>query len=545
MQRTVVRTLFLVAVGLLPVQVHAQQDPVMQLFRTTWEQGAPEALAAWSGLPEASRSAETLVQVADQLLWTGKHREASALLERAAAEAPGAARVRFQQGRAHLQRAELDAAGEAFGAGLERVDSDTTLSEDERASLRRRLLNRIRFLRRSDELTRRTGPYRTDAGRTLLFKFDPYLNTFPAVVDMETGSRRILYPDERGELHWRSDEGEPVGAVRFPGRPGSGARMILEGRFDTTVARNPGVTAETFRVRSGSMSVEGTLFRPSADGPVPAVVLTHGAGLSTRYNLAHEAVAFADVGIAALVYDKPGLGRSTGANWLTLSIPRQAEIVRRAAEQLDARDDVARIGAWGFSQGGWVAPRAAGLTEAIDFVMLASGAAVTPQEQSLQSTVKRLEAEGYSEAQVDSAVAYSREMWSRVNEGAPLEAFSDLSARASGAGWGAFVQRMRMDFELAWWRDNEVDAGAALRKLDVPVLAAFGSEDAAVPADENVPLMARHLADAATDDYTLAVLPGADHTFLVGDGYHPLYFSTMTAWLRGRTDEATSARGGN
>lgn len=107
--------------------LRAQSQPVIELFRAVWADGASAALDGYADLPDSTRSADLLLQVADQLLWTGKHGEALEILAVASREAPGSADVRFQLGRAYLQRGELDAARTAFARGLDVVEEDTTL----------------------------------------------------------------------------------------------------------------------------------------------------------------------------------------------------------------------------------------------------------------------------------------------------------------------------------------------------------------------------------------------------------------------------------
>lgn len=518
----------------------AQSNPVFELFRTTWDVGADSALAEYESLPPETRSALVLVDVADQLLWTGKREAALTLLEVARREAPGRARQYLQKGRALLQSAEFAAARDAFASGIEVVDADTTLSPDEREGLRRRLENRVRFLDRRDELTAWMDAYVTPDGRTLLFKYDPYINTFPSVLDLEEGTVRILYPNGDAGLYWTSADNGTEYAVEISRGGTEGTWLSVDTPTETLSARGMGIRQQPISFEAGGASITGTLFLPPGSGPATAVVLTHGSGLSTRYNLANEALAFAARGMAAYVYDKPGLGESRGGNWLLLSIDQQADYVAAAVDALAQRTDIGEVGVWGFSQGGWVAPLAATRSTHVAFVAMASGAAVPPQEQETQSIVLRMERDGRDTAEIEAAKLYMSELWSGVNAGTPLSGFTDLAARADTASWGQYVPRMQVQFELDWWRVNQVDAGSTLELLAVPVLAMFGQVDGSVPPRDNVPLMVRHLLAAPTGDYTIAVLPGADHTFARDEefNYQPLYFSTAADWVRARFSDS-------
>lgn len=512
----------------------AQSEPVLELFRTIWDDDAAAALQQYRELPESRRSADLLVQVADQLLWTGKHGEALELLAVAREEAPRLADIQFQSGRAYLQRGELDAARAAFARGLDVVEEDPTLDSEGRERLQRRLENRVRFLDHRDALLEMTGAYETNDGRVLLLKFDPYVNTFPTLLDLSDGTVRILYPESNGDLYYRGADDRAFGVTVADGEAG-GSMLRVETEDGVAMAPDLGISRETVRFEAKGASIEGTLLLPAGvSPPYPAVVLTHGAGLSTRYNLVNEALAFATAGLAALVFDKPGLGNSIGENWLLLSIEEQAEHVGAAVALLQGRSDIEDVGVWGFSQGGWVAPLAASRNPEIGFVVMASGAAVGPQEQSVQSNVLAMENAELSAEDVEAGRAYMRELWNRVNTGLEPSEMEDLYATAVSTAWGDFVPRLRLRFEFDWWAANEVDAAATLEKLEVPVLAMLGETDAAVPPRDNVPLLARRFSRAPTSDFAIIVLPDANHQFMRDDDYQPLYFSTMIHWVADR-----------
>ena len=70
------------------------------------------------------------------------------------------------------------------------------------------------------------------------------------------------------------------------------------------------VREEAVRFASGKVNLAGTLVLPEGPGAHPAIVLFHGSGLQTRDLI--TARWFASQGVAALAYDKRGVGESTG-----------------------------------------------------------------------------------------------------------------------------------------------------------------------------------------------------------------------------------------
>src|SRR5882672_1135612 len=73
---------------------------------------------------------------------------------------------------------------------------------------------------------------------------------------------------------------------------------------------------EKVKFQSGNATLGGTLLIPAGEGPHPAVVCVHGSGEQSRNGfvsiIRFVADHFARHGIAVLIYDKRGVGESTG-----------------------------------------------------------------------------------------------------------------------------------------------------------------------------------------------------------------------------------------
>lgn len=211
-----------------------------------------------------------------------------------------------------------------------------------------------------------------------------------------------------------------------------------------------------------------------------------------------------------------------------------------AVEHLARRPDIAAVGVWGFSQGGWVAPLAASRDSLMAFVVMVSGSAVSPQEQHTQALAGRLRRSGLGPDQLEAALRHQRDVWARVNAGARLAELREMSTRAEGAEWGKHLPRFGFQWELDWWRQNEIDPAGAIRALRVLVLAVFGEQDEVVLHRENAPRLAGLLAQSASRDYTIRVLPDANHQVMTGPNYHRLYFHLLTSWATRRWSGAAS-----
>ena len=93
---------------------------------------------------------------------------------------------------------------------------------------------------------------------------------------------------------------------------------------------------------------------------------------------------FVENGSAALIFDRRGKGKSGGDTSRILPIAVMTGDVINAVKFLKERNDIdnSKIGLYGLSQGGWVAPNTASLCSDVDFLITISAPAITPDEQN-------------------------------------------------------------------------------------------------------------------------------------------------------------------
>jgi fermentation-respiration switch protein FrsA (DUF1100 family) len=105
---------------------------------------------------------------------------------------------------------------------------------------------------------------------------------------------------------------------------------------------------------SGGETVRGDFYRPSGNGPFPAVVMAGGWCYVKELRQPRYAEAFVAKGMAALVFDYRRLGASDGEPRQHLDPWDQIEDYQNAISYLEGRGDVdgERIGAWGISYSG-------------------------------------------------------------------------------------------------------------------------------------------------------------------------------------------------
>ena len=273
----------------------------------------------------------------------------------------------------------------------------------------------------------------------------------------------------------------------------------------------PSFREEEVSVSSSGVTLAGTLYLPLVPGPHPAVALVHGSQNADRSNPRYrsDAILLARHGIAALVYDRRGLGRSTGDAEATFD--DLAADAAAAVSALRARRDVGKAGLIGYSQGGWLAPLAATKTDGIFFLVLVCGPAVSVEEQEIQRVRYTLMDNGASEEDVARAVAYTRKVFDAAYRGGSWEELAAATEKAKGAPWAETAQLVTAPADLEGWRRQRFDPEPVLRRTTVPVLALFGGQDPMVPPSENAELLRRLLAEAGNRDVTIKVFPRAHH----------------------------------
>ena len=320
----------------------------------------------------------------------------------------------------------------------------------------------------------------------------------------------------------------------------------------------PAVHQEPVRFSSGDATLAGTLFLPNKPGKHPAVVLFHGSGPQPRDS--DRADWFAACGIAALTYDKRGVGQSTG-DFRTIPFQDLVEDGLSGIAFLKARSDIdaKHIGVWGISQGGWLGPLAASRSSDVAFVISVSGPGVTPGEQMVFYYASELRMQGLPDKDVEEASALRRQVWNYLATSAGYEQTKSEVQRSKAKGWYAAVRAQRDDlfgsFERAkternnnWFKtEMNYDPVATLRKLKAPVLFLFGADDRLVPVPKSAEIIRQTLTDSGHRDFTIKIFPAADHGLYLSDAtgsirLAPGYEETMKEWVLKRVRPRASGR---
>jgi uncharacterized protein len=387
-----------------------------------------------------------------------------------------------------------------------------------------------------------------------------YLQTWAELA----GSNQLVAFDENGEVRTLY----PTAPDRFIAGPGAATSSPVESRIEfqrdaggkvgsltwsrdgapVRTARRVNIERhEDVRFSNGDIQLAGRLITPTSKGPHPAVILVHASGAEDREYLLPYARFLIRHGVAVLGYDKRGVGGSTG-DWNKASFDDLAGDVVAAFEYLKTRKDIQRnqIGMLGWSQAGWVMPLAATRAKDLAFLISISGAGVSGAETTIDQARNEMTANGMRPPMIAQIVELMTLQYEYLRTGQGWDAYiaarEKIAARTGGNPPEAFPARQDHP-HLQFIRPLIVyDPAPALRQIRLPVLALFGALDNNILAEKNRSAWEAALTAGKHQDYTLRILPSANHALLeakVGNNaevkslqrFVPAYSEVVLDWL--------------
>jgi pimeloyl-ACP methyl ester carboxylesterase len=282
---------------------------------------------------------------------------------------------------------------------------------------------------------------------------------------------------------------------------------------------------QDLRVFRDEIALAGS-YSPGGD---KAVVALHGAGVGTRDFLLYEHLhrVLPPAGIGVVTFDRRGEGDSTGDS-------SRGRFQLQVEDALAVREalDVERVGLWGFSQGGWIAPLAASQSEAVAFVVGVASTGVTPSVQMMYATAQQLRLAGYGEDVVDRALDLRRRFEDSIHD-RPVDEEAlraDLLAAVDEDWFGqVWLPPTTLDDEgkRLWIEEMDFDPEPIFAQVRVPALLFFGGRDSWSPIPESVETWRR-----AKPDAEVVVFAEAEHDMTLEDGtISPEYERRLVDWL--------------
>jgi len=253
-----------------------------------------------------------------------------------------------------------------------------------------------------------------------------------------------------------------------------------------------------------SLDFTATLLKPLGPAPHPVAVFVHGSGVSDRDNFwyLYQADFLAKQGIAVLLPDKRGCGKSQG-EWHTSSIQNFSEDVLAAVDYLDRNGYAdAHIGLVGFSQGGWVAPLAASRSDKVSFCIAVSASAFPPNQQ-LSYEIKT----------------------DIINSGAPSFIASMITP--------LFAYRVTQKRKRWWILNSDFDPMPYWGNLQIPVLMILGENDSQVWVEGSSNRFIKVVDESNVSSSEVKIYVGTGHAFIDPESgwIRQDYLEFMSSWI--------------
>jgi pimeloyl-ACP methyl ester carboxylesterase len=305
--------------------------------------------------------------------------------------------------------------------------------------------------------------------------------------------------------------------------------------------------------------LRGALHLPADAGPHPAVVLLPGHGLRTNpldpgasfdYLLPLIGEHLRAQGLAVLQYGRPGTDGSQG-DWRQQTLYDRADEALAAVAHLAAAPELRpeQIGLLGHSNGGWVAPLAAALSEQVRFIVTVAGPGVSIGAQGLEAFGAALQRQGLAAEQQARLMGLARSiltLYRLIVQGRRTE-FKRLRAGLLAELAPHGERLAEFSFAVPAWEERgdilrsmdgllDHDAAAVLRQVRCPALAIFGDQDSAFDSRASAAIFAQAFREGGNPSATIAVLPGANHRMQVGqaDGslqIAPGFQALVSGWI--------------
>lgn len=269
--------------------------------------------------------------------------------------------------------------------------------------------------------------------------------------------------------------------------------LLLFSFFVAVQSCSGNVRVEEVNFTSHGATLSASIVFPSKQPITAGVVFIHGSGKQTRnIGLAQR---LANEGIATLVYDKRGAGKSGGEYEGNQSVSEKniallADDAVAALSKLSSHPSLKGIpfGFAGISQAGWIAPVAAEKSNLARFLVLWSGPVCKVSEEDIYSK-------------------YTSDRESPI-----VPSYADaLRSRTEKYIWPDFLGK-------------DTDPSDNLKKLSIPGLWLFSDNDGSIPVDLSIERLQALRKDGHRYDYVL--FSGLGHNNIDGT------FVTAVDWIK-------------
>ncbi len=305
-----------------------------------------------------------------------------------------------------------------------------------------------------------------------------------------------------------------------------------------------------YKNEKAGIDLAGTLTRPKADGPFPAVLLISGSGAQDRDETIFNHKPFLVLsdyltrqGIAVLRVDDRGVGGSGGSVSQSTSEEFAGDVLR-GVEFLKKQPkiDKKKIGLIGHSEGGIIAPMVASKSKDVAFIVLMAGTGLTGEEILYKQDALIFKANGANDEAIADNRAQQEQLFSILkkekDDSLAAEKIKDVikksfeklsdEERKQAGDIESLADGKAQQLLSPWFRFFiAYDPKPALKKVACPVLAINGSKDLQVPPKENLEAIEQALKAGGNKNVTIRELPELNHLFQTSATGSPTEYSKI------------------
>ncbi|EOZ99218.1 hypothetical protein A33Q_0596 [Indibacter alkaliphilus LW1] len=287
-----------------------------------------------------------------------------------------------------------------------------------------------------------------------------------------------------------------------------------------------------FENLEAKITLAGTLTLPNLSGKKPPVViLISGSGPQDRnqsFQSHRTFLVLADhltkMGISVLRFDDRGFGESTG-NFAESNTADFATDVLSAIDFLKRRSDidVNKLGLVGHSEGAIIAPMVANQSKDVNFIVMLGGTGTAGKEVSLRQAIDSRNFPIADEKQYKTYVKEAIDIASSERETdivrRELKTYyqnSDLLASLlpPNVDREEFIETLVAARTTPWVRYfYNYNPVTEIKKIKVPALALYGSNDTQVPPKYHLQPVKESLALSESKNYEVVLIEGLNHLF--------------------------------
>ncbi|MDC8006385.1 alpha/beta hydrolase [Aureisphaera galaxeae] len=305
---------------------------------------------------------------------------------------------------------------------------------------------------------------------------------------------------------------------------------------------------EQIAFASGNETLVGYLSKPSTHSPFPVIVVLHSASHGHHDNdlYNHLEATMKEIGVGVFTYDRRGSGQSTG-DFRTASLETLAKDALSAIHCLKERKDIDpnRIGLYGISQGGWLAPLAYSMdSKNISFMVLVSSSGVSPARQMEYSAVTTLKRDNRSDTIIETA-KYLRNITNEYYRGnRDRERTQKEIDQYRGAPWFSDVYlpwRGNLPEDVGvtkWIHEMDFNPKEYFGAVNVPILLVYGETDRWVPIQESIAVWKDVFSNNSHDAYDILKVHRAGHMMIHDEDNNPereviseVYTNQLKTWV--------------